>query len=100
MSSVFIALQANEETRPIIEAIEQDNPNAVVNHQPAMVKIDCEDRIVVRREREFTATAPRPDDKLAGIASLVPRDPQTHSAVREFRANLGHCSRFKVCITC
>jgi len=50
MSTVFIALQANEETRPIIEAIEQDNPNAVVNHQPAMVKIDCEDRMVVRRE--------------------------------------------------
>ena len=50
MSKVFIALQANEETRPIIEAIEIDNPNAVVNREPAMVKIDVPDRMVVRRE--------------------------------------------------
>lgn len=50
MSTVFIALQANEETRPIIEAIEIDNPQAVVNRQPAMVKIDAPGRLVVRRE--------------------------------------------------
>ena len=49
MSTVFIALQANEETRPIIEAIEIDNPQAVVNREPAMVKIDAKDRLVVRR---------------------------------------------------
>ncbi|MCB1889668.1 MAG: MmoB/DmpM family protein [Rhodocyclaceae bacterium] len=49
MSTVFIALQANEETRPIIEAITTDNPGAVVNQQPAMVKIDAEDSLVVRR---------------------------------------------------
>ena len=29
MSTVFLALQTNEETRPIIEAILQDNPGAV-----------------------------------------------------------------------
>ncbi|MDX9887265.1 MmoB/DmpM family protein [Thauera sp.] len=50
MSTVFIALQANEETRPIIEAIEIDNPKAVVNRQPAMVKIDAPDHLVIRRE--------------------------------------------------
>jgi phenol hydroxylase P2 protein len=50
MSTVFIALQANEETRPIIDAIEIDNPQAVVNRQPAMVKIDALGRLVVRRE--------------------------------------------------
>lgn len=50
MSTVFIALQANEETRPIIEAIEIDNPNAVVNRQPAMVKIDAPHRLVIRKE--------------------------------------------------
>ena len=49
MSTVFIALQANEETRPIIEAIEIDNPNAVVNRQPAMVKIDAPNRLVIRK---------------------------------------------------
>lgn len=50
MSTVFIALQANEETRPIIEAIEIDNPQAVVHREPAMVKIDAPGRLVVRRE--------------------------------------------------
>lgn len=50
MSTVFIALQANEETRPIIEAIEIDNPQAVVNREPAMVKIDAPGHLVVRRE--------------------------------------------------
>jgi phenol hydroxylase P2 protein len=47
---VFIALQNNEEARPIIEAIMEDNPNAVANYTPGMVKIDCEGRLVVKRE--------------------------------------------------
>ncbi|ENO98143.1 MmoB/DmpM family protein [Thauera phenylacetica] len=50
MSTVFLALQTNEETRPIIEAILQDNPSAVVDEQPAMVKINADGRLVVRRE--------------------------------------------------
>lgn len=50
MSTVFIALQANEETRPIIDAIVIDNPQAVVNHEPSMVKIDAPGYLVVRRE--------------------------------------------------
>ena len=49
MSTVFIALQANEETRPIIEAIVIDNPQAVVNQEPAMVKIDAPGRLVIRK---------------------------------------------------
>ena len=49
-STVFIALQTNEETRPIIEAIERDNPHAVVHRFPAMVKIDAPGRLVLRRE--------------------------------------------------
>ena len=47
---VFIALQNNEEARPIIEAILEDNPEAVANYTPGMVKIDCEARLVVKRE--------------------------------------------------
>ncbi len=47
---VFIALQANNDTLPIIEAIRQDNPNVVVHDYPAMVKIDCPGRLVIRRE--------------------------------------------------
>jgi len=49
MSTVFIALQANEETRPIIEAILTDNPHAVCKEAPAMVKIDAPDRITIKR---------------------------------------------------
>lgn len=47
---VFIALQNNSEAQPIIEAITEDNPAAVVNETPGMVKIDCPERLVVRRE--------------------------------------------------
>ena len=49
MSNVFIALQTNEDTRPIIEAIQIDNPHAVVHRQPAMVKIDAEGTLVIRK---------------------------------------------------
>ena len=48
-STVFLALQTNEETRPLIEAIERDNPHAVVHRLPAMVKIDAPGRLVIRR---------------------------------------------------
>ena len=48
--SVFIAFQTNDDTRPIIDAIGDDNPKAVINRMPAMVKIDCPGRLVVRRE--------------------------------------------------
>jgi phenol hydroxylase P2 protein len=50
MSNVFLALQTNDDTRPIIEAVLADNPHAVLNEQPAMVKIDAEGRLVIRRE--------------------------------------------------
>lgn len=47
--NVFLALQTNDESRFIIEAIARDNPQAVVNEQPAMVKIDAPGRLVVKR---------------------------------------------------
>lgn len=50
MSTVFIAFQANEETRPIIEAIEADNAEAEVVHEPAMVKVNAPGRLVINRE--------------------------------------------------
>lgn len=49
MSNVFIALQTNEESRALVQAILIDNPTAVVNRQPAMVKIDVADSLVIRR---------------------------------------------------
>lgn len=48
--SVFIAFQANDDSRPVIEAIQADNPHAVVNTFPAMVKIDAVGKLVIRRE--------------------------------------------------
>ena len=50
MSNVFLALQTNDDSRPIIEAVMADNPHAVLNEQPAMVKIDAEGKLVIRRE--------------------------------------------------
>lgn len=49
MSNVFIAFQRNEETRGIVSAIVADNPAAIVNEQPAMVKIDVPSRLVIRK---------------------------------------------------
>lgn len=46
---VYIALQNNEDARPIVEAIEQDNPHAEINHFPAMIKIDAPGRLEVNR---------------------------------------------------
>jgi phenol hydroxylase P2 protein len=48
-NAVFIAFQSNDDTRPIIEAIGSDNPNAQITRYPAMVKIDAPGRLVVRR---------------------------------------------------
>ena len=49
MSKVFIAFQVNDDTRPIIEAILADNPHAVLNEAPAMVKIDAEGSLTIHR---------------------------------------------------
>ena len=49
MSNVFIAFQKNEDSRAIVNAILADNPGAIVDDQPAMVKIDVPGRLVVRK---------------------------------------------------
>nr|WP_298415053.1 MmoB/DmpM family protein [uncultured Halomonas sp.] len=50
MSRVFIALQDNENSRFIVEAISEDNPNAEVKHSPAMIRIEADDRLTIYRE--------------------------------------------------
>ena len=50
MSNVFIAFQANEESRPVVDAIIADNPEAKVVYSPGLVKIDAPGRLVIRRE--------------------------------------------------
>lgn len=49
MSNVFIAFQKNEESRGIVDAIVADNPQAIVNEQPAMVKVDVPGRLIIKR---------------------------------------------------
>ncbi|WP_322996554.1 MmoB/DmpM family protein [Castellaniella sp.] len=50
MATVFIALQTTDEARYIIEAIMADNPHAVLHEQPAMVKIDAQNLLTIKRE--------------------------------------------------
>ncbi|MBE9396595.1 MmoB/DmpM family protein [Pontibacterium sp. N1Y112] len=50
MSKVYIALQDNDESRYIVEAIEEDNPDVTVIHMPAMIRIENEGRLSIRRE--------------------------------------------------
>jgi len=49
MSNVFIAFQTNQESRHIVEAIVEDNPTAIVNEQPAMVKVDVPGSMTIKR---------------------------------------------------
>lgn len=50
MSNVFIAFQANEDSRPVVEAILADNPEAKAVTTVGLVKIDSPNRLVVKRE--------------------------------------------------
>ncbi|MFM2121109.1 MAG: hypothetical protein RL722_2577 [Pseudomonadota bacterium] len=61
MSNVFIAFQHNEESRPVVEAILADNPNAQAVYSPGLVKLDCPDRLVIRRETIEEQTGRRYD---------------------------------------
>lgn len=61
MSNVFIAFQANEESRPIVDAILADNPEATAVHSPALVKIDAPGSLTIKRE-SIEAQTGRPFD--------------------------------------
>ncbi|MCQ4326694.1 monooxygenase [Stutzerimonas stutzeri] len=50
MSLVYIALQDNDNARYLVDAITADNPHAVVQHQPAMIRIEAEGRLEIRRD--------------------------------------------------
>lgn len=84
MSNVFIAFQSNEETRPIVEAIQADNAHATVEEQPAMVRISAPDSMVINR---------------ATIEELIGRDYD----LQELQINLitlsGHVDEDDDCLT-
>ncbi len=50
MSKVYLALQDNEESHYIVEAIEEDNPDATVIYLPAMIRIENEGHLAIKRE--------------------------------------------------
>ncbi len=47
---VFMAFQDNDNARYLVEAIVKDNPEAEVQHSPAMIRITAEKRLVINRE--------------------------------------------------
>jgi phenol hydroxylase P2 protein len=69
---VFLALQDNEDARPIREAIEADNPLAVATQYPGVYKIDAPGRLVVNREsvEERLGRAWNPQDIHLSLVSL------------------------------
>lgn len=48
-STVFLCLQANDDTRGVVDAIAQDNPQARLDWHPGMVRITAPGTLVVRR---------------------------------------------------
>lgn len=42
--------EVNEDTHRLVQAIEQDNPDATVMHMPGLVRISVPGRLVIRRE--------------------------------------------------
>lgn len=56
-SRVYINLQDNDYARAIVEAIVQDNPGAVVQHQPSMIRIEADARLDIHRETVEALTA-------------------------------------------
>ena len=61
MSNVFIAFQANEESRLVVDAIMADNPNAVITTPTGLIKIDAPGRLTIKRET-IEAETGRPFD--------------------------------------
>ena len=64
MSTVFLALQDVDEARPVIAAIQQDNPQVEVDQQPAMVRLTAPGRLAVNKStvEEITGTEWDPQD--------------------------------------
>lgn len=48
--NVSITFQNNDDARPIVAAILEDNPAAEASNLPGIVTIKCPERLVVKRE--------------------------------------------------
>lgn len=50
MSKVYLALQDNDTSRYIIEAIEEDNPDATIQYLPTMIRVESNSDLIIRAE--------------------------------------------------
>lgn len=50
VSKVFLALQAVEESKAVVAAIEKDNPATVIEYDAAMVKITTPGRLTIHAQ--------------------------------------------------
>jgi phenol/toluene 2-monooxygenase (NADH) P2/A2 len=50
MSKVYLILQDTDVSRYIVEAVEADNPDTTVMYQPAMIRMEREDFMVLKRQ--------------------------------------------------
>ncbi len=49
MTKVYIALQDNDVSHYLVEAIEADNPDVTVQYMPAMIRLENEHQLIVKR---------------------------------------------------
>jgi len=49
-NNVLLVLQAVEEAKPMVEAIQKDNPQAIIQNEPAMIKITCPSKLIVKAD--------------------------------------------------
>lgn len=47
-NNVMLIIQSVEDSKPIVEAIERDNPQAVIEHKPAMIQIQSPGKLTVQ----------------------------------------------------
>lgn len=50
MSKVYIALQENDVSRYIVEAIEEDNPEVSIQYMPALIRVEADNFMAIKRE--------------------------------------------------
>lgn len=67
--------ESTDETRAVVNAIRQDNPDAEVAHMPGLIRIQSPGRLVVRRET---------------VESLLGRPWETHEFQMAIVSYFGH----------
>jgi phenol hydroxylase P2 protein len=48
LNNVMLVIQSVEESKPIVEAIQKDNPAAVIEYKPAMIQIQSPGKLTIQ----------------------------------------------------